>query len=120
MIELEFRAWDGAHMFYNVIVGNGTWSDCDGEYWFADEPICIMQYTGKKDKYNRKIYKDDYLQNDSGRICQVYWNDICGCWDAKVIKTKKDDNPLCFEFTKWNRLEIIGNKYRNPELNIKE
>jgi len=118
MREIKFR--------YTVVRENGFVFHGDFDFskhseWIVKEwvelnkinykDIFKRQYTGKTDLNEIEIFKGDLIQNESGRICEVYFNEIVGCWDAKVIELTNGDNSNGFEYCDWGSTTIIGNIY---------
>lgn len=95
MKEIKFRAWDKIDKKMRqviLLVIMGTYK-CE-----------LMQYTGLKDKNDRKIY-EGYIVRYKGKNYKV-------CMDAYgvTIDTTTYVAKVC------NELEVIGNIYENPEL----
>ena len=79
--------------------------------------IIKRQTTGIRDKYAVTIWKHDLIQNKSGRICKVVWNEFAACFDAEVFRASGHDNPDGFTCQQWPTwVEVVGNIYQNPEL----
>ena len=69
----------------------------------------VMQYTGLKDKNGREIFEGDIVRTDEAG------------WIAKVVYRRTSfvciDNEGGFStHCNWEKHEIIGNIYENPEL----
>lgn len=151
MREVEYRAWkytDTPEMFYdiqgvNFVVGivflgyrvSSSTIRTDKELL---ENLILMQYTGLKDRNNKKIYEGDILRfseeseyipnRDSGGGIIDYdklegftqygvVSFDAGCFEYKTHKTVKGRHseyhaPLSF----MNGCEIIGNVYEDTEL----
>ena len=140
--EIKFRAWDkksGEFIDYFHILNNGEWDifseDEDGYFSIRNGYyLCIMQYTGLKDKNGKEIYEgdivvkdgyiwfDDNLPNYRGTVEWIYsqWQVVAHC----VNKMKKgisdgineglnDDGIDEGGNSEW---EVIGNIWENPEL----
>ena len=87
----------------------------DGICYHCIDPETLGQYTNLKDKDGNEIYKDDLIQNESGRICKVTWHIYC--WDAEIAKSESGDNAIGFSPPEWSRHVVkIGNVYENQEL----
>jgi len=110
--EIKFRAWDKekkkmflpaelhfATMGYKPPYLNGI--DEKNQNCFE-----LMQYTGLKDKQDKKIWEGDIVKINN-RIGYVLW-DKEGSWYIS-------DNGLITQFDT-TFIEIIGNIYENPEL----
>jgi uncharacterized phage protein (TIGR01671 family) len=123
MKELKFRAWDEQKkvMHYNFqFIKSGE----DGNDWiiftsdkqtlkdaqhpfnnpYFQQQLKIMQYTGLKDKNDTEIYEGDILQWE-GAYRDIKW---VVTWDTMYIHSNWHSTGM--------RYEIIGNKFRNPEL----
>lgn len=100
--------------------GNGDW---DG---FEVRDFELLQHIGKKAKDGRDIKEGDILktfwQHDSStnfdyeKIGVVIWWEEKLCW---ALETADDFRPLCSfdrEDLSDEDTEIIGNKFKNPEL----
>ena len=126
MKEIKFRAWAGEQMIvvdsnssYTITFGNEkaiiSMFSNGGEFVCDSKAEEVMQYTGKKDKNGVDIFQHDLMQNESGRISQVVWNNHAGCWDAEVVKAV--GNSVGGYARDWSRcMEVIGNIHQNTEL----
>lgn len=79
--------------------------------------ICLMQYTGVKDKNGVEIYEGDIIRGHTGRYqvdCVVRWSmGNCGFIAEPTIT---DRTYLCLNPGSTKSYEVIGNIYENPEL----
>lgn len=116
MREIKFRAWIGESWVYSESISkdNDVWrilNHEDDNWWACLEP---QQYTGLKDKNDKKIYEGDIVQISGhpfqGSIdidgnYEVGYNELmelcCGGWYLHRMRH-------------W--AEVIGNIYENPEL----
>lgn len=133
----EFRVWDKVNkkMIYinNADIsidffGDGSFEvyDCDiGDYRGNNDTLILMRYTGlkgKKGKKDKKIFEGDVLGSFIGgmiRYCEK-------CKEFTIFYSEEEDSCLsCSSDLHWwelvnmekeGKLEIIGNRYENPEL----
>jgi len=122
MREIKFRAWVNigntpymaqvTDIEYNngKIVSIG----CLGDHtqWFEGQFI-LMQFTGLKDKNGVEIYEGDYLKvKDCYQdIFIVEYHPLSFC-----LFDGKDGCMSDFDWEDWERSEVIGNSFENPEL----
>jgi hypothetical protein len=104
MREIKFRAWNGKHMDYDYR---------DASLWngllVAEGDTILMQFIGLTDETNKEIYEGDIIKYefDGGdnierppRIDEVKY--VLGCFIPDIWRYQKP--------------EVIGNIYENPEL----
>ena len=141
--EIKFRGWDkyDKKMIYDLCQIDSFWhyysySNNTGLHFGKTGPDgvgedfknkYIMQYTGLKDKNNKKIYEGDivssYVQTGKERSRSIIvWEDeeLYSGWNIKVIKDFYPPNQEgCIIPISRNDVmdyEVIGNIYENPEL----
>lgn len=140
MREIKFRVWDKKNkkMYYGDKKDEPNMIGFDGEIYVTGStgPMCdcgcsadyinwcnpgdyeLMQYTGLNDKNGKKIYEGDIVRQrrflgwdkqNGERYKDIYGvvrfeNGMftCGIVDNTIID--------------WNKCEVIGNKWENPEL----
>ena len=78
-----------------------------GDYFDCFDKEKIMQYTGLKDKNGTEIYEGDIYKDEENMLWEVIFDE--GCFKLENIHI-----PGRMFITK--DIEIIGNKYENPEL----
>ena len=118
MRELKFRAWSksGKKMIYNIQnefeerIELGM--DCFSDYLSNDDFI-VEQYTGIKDKNDRKIYEGDIVSVYDGHYIGSINQYPSGEWKIIWVAPKGTVDSLYAHRTV---CEVIGNIHENPEL----
>lgn len=129
---VKFRAWNitksrmvsklsTIHFKLNILVENAE----SGWDWYKDE-YELMQYTGLKDKNGEEIYEGDivkYKVKGSNKICKtvIEFNEEHGAFLFGIYEGVKMPCGKKTRMNKYTRksvgsVEVIGNKYMNPEL----
>lgn len=96
----------GKQRHYIVLVGSAKW------YEIAPETLC--QYTGLKDKNGKRIWENDVVKHeisDTFGAVKWYQEDYVGwCVDDVAIDEQQFTDEM------WDKCEVIGNVFDNPEL----
>lgn len=118
MREIKFRAFDNRTKQIGEIAYINFKSQSCGFYGLTSHSgikifnrdladVKLIQYTGLKDKNGVEIYESD--------VCKVIYTDG---WELGIVEYEKGtfyviDNSLGMNY---DRIEVIGNIYENPEL----
>ena len=112
---------------------NGEWVTgflhCKDDKWYISNkvgspfayevrPDTICQCTGLKDKNGKLIWENDIVRDEQGNFYKAFWQNnyyqfswVCVKTDVFLIGTKWDLWSI-----KSFEIEVIGNKFDNPEL----
>lgn len=133
MKKLEFRLWDKANkkmLYYdtdivptltlNGVLENSFIGKVNGKDIILHDNISacyeIMQYTGLRDRHNKKIYEGDVLETED-RIVEVVWHEQAGQWDTNWIAYTKELVSNGITNVEWQyKASAIGNVWENPKL----
>ena len=120
MREIKFRAWDKQHkkMYYDVQnTYDGrladyfgqllTWEGEDGDLAYE-----VMQFTGLTDKNGKEIFEGDIVKLHYGSIYSVEYIQRLALYSI----CRPVGNVASYPFIDYDRCEVIGNIYDNPEL----
>ena len=115
MREIKFRAWDKKEKrWYDWDSGVCNFEKdkhIDIAVFDLEDNFELMQFTGLKDKNGKEIFEGDIVKGIWGKneadVFEVFWEDT-GFWG----KGKEGD----YAFSDYHTLEVIGNKFENPEL----
>lgn len=122
----KFRAWteEGKVMYYDVYpFKDDTLLLSYDEIAFDEVPasdFILMQSTGLKDKNGKEIYEGDIVKYKAG--CNTFTEEVT--YDKNFAGFGVRDANADIIFTFWElaedidliSLEVVGNKYENPEL----
>ena len=136
MREIKFRAWDEKYKrmcevkSFHFGTGKVNVSFRGKDIGLPDrfggnyniDANAIMQYIGRKDKNGKEIYEEDIVKG--AIIIQVNENDFREIAFKGVVKYKdgyyyvenKDKRNICPFYYPDFWIEILGNKFENPEL----
>ena len=101
-------------------IGLDGWLNCCQMY--EVDPLTVGQFTGKLDKYGKKIFEGDIVKTKYGRLCVVCWHSSIGlaCWDLDPVKTRENirntSAPNDYDLWVSNNLEVVGNIHDYPEM----
>ena len=76
-----------------------------------------MQFTGQKDMNGKKVFEEDILKLENGDFGIVQYNNLNCNYYIQLINYPFNvvvDFKKVFSYQ--SKVEIIGNKYENPEL----
>lgn len=126
MRDIKIKFWDVDNKcmhhwienFEEIAIVNGNMkpvlnnSVSDNWNWYKRnyEPL---QYTGLKDKNGKEIYEGDVIGCDGLLWCVNY---DMGSYTIGFTLDAINHNESCVHHLTWEKGEVIGNVYENPEL----
>ena len=119
----KFRAWLKKEQKMDNKIEDISWLDdelyCIGDgitYMVLAEDLVLMQSTGLKDKNGKEIFEGDIVDY-KGRKAVIKWHGSYASFIYRFVDELKERNsewhPL---FLAYYHVEVIGNKFENPEL----
>jgi len=119
MYTTKYKVWDKKNKFWLkdlfAIYGNGIliiYNSETGKYYQPKQnDYEIFLYTGLHDKHDKDIYGADWLYNGKGHYRTVHFRESRGAWYCGELRLTKDLSKT---------LELVGNKFENPEPYLKE
>lgn len=143
MREIKFRAWSIERKLMIYPDSNGWYEGAfrheNGHLQIIqlstvvkDERLIALQYTGLKDKNDKKIFEGDIvsLELEAKNECsytrksKITFNDDFACFYLEDLEPSRDlwdetptaDGPIAYFVEEEHEFEVIGNIYENPEL----
>ena len=132
MREIKFRVWDkdrkimimDSNKIYPSITLSGSIIAYNNNERICDKNLILMQFTGRKDKNEKEIYDGDIVK------VEKHFEDDINIPEHKVLVAFKEGswalvhlnlagNQYIFDLDQEvinDRVEVIGNKFQNPEL----
>lgn len=110
MREIKFRAWNKEKAKMDKNFRFDEFNDVND--YFADDDFVFMQYTGLKDKNNKKIYDGDILRFSNGNIGKVFLSNLRAGFDVAFNGAIPEELDAGLA----DRSEVLGNIYENKEL----
>ena len=122
----EFRAWteEGKAMYHDIYpFKDGTLLLSYDGIAFDEVPasdFILMQSTGLKDKNGKEIYEGDIVKYEAG--CNTVTEEVVYDKNFAGFGVRHADTDIIFTFLQLAdvvdliSLEVVGNKYQNPEL----
>ena len=122
----EFRAWteEGKAMYYGVYpFKDGTLLLSYDGIAFDEVPasdFILMRSTGLKDKHGSEIFEGDIVKYKAG--CNTVTEEVVYDKNFAGFGVKDADANIIFTFGELaedidlSSIEVVGNKYQNPEL----
>lgn len=118
----KFRAWFDSEMYDKPVVYDGEfyldWREFEnGETYNG---AVLMQSTGLKDKNGSEIFEGDIVKYKAG--CNTFTEEVAYDKDFAGFGVRDANANIIFTFGELaedidlHSLEVIGNKYENPEL----
>lgn len=116
MREIKFRAWIEEYKkfnYYYLLMINDIKALAEMDWNYED----LMQYTGLKDKNGKEIYEGDiveYVEHHSLELdCQQVF--VVAFANGGFFLSSLEDGEYDDDIN-ISPVEVIGNKYENPEL----
>ena len=120
MREIKFRVFIPEHGMFPVgdieLPDRGPWgfardkNEKDGlRHYRCSEGAVLMQFTGLHDKNGKEIYEGDLLGGDGYKTLEVYW--VAPTFAVANVEDEYDHSQGIPTY-----LEVIGNRFENPEL----
>lgn len=106
--EIEFRAWNKEkHCWIENFMSLPLLAGLDLMFQNVSD-VEIMQYTGRKDINDKKMYAKDIVRNDRG----TGWIE----WDNDMSMWRVQSFAWWCELYKFEDTEVLGNVYENKDL----
>lgn len=92
---------------------------CDLHYYLQGKPKYeLMQYTGLKDKNGREIYEGDIVEFFGKEVnrATIEWSQEDGGFTYTYLTPLTNKKCGMIAYPTYLAIEVIGNKWENPEL----